>query len=87
MLVDVPPVHGAVGVLHRADLTDDRHLLLRLRPRLPAECELARRSPLPEKPGGRIARVVARRERQHHEMVRLVGWDPEHVFEYCEKDP
>lgn len=19
-----------------------------------------------------------------HEMVRLVGWDPEHVFEYCE---
>jgi hypothetical protein len=20
-----------------------------------------------------------------HEMVRLVGWDPEHVFEYCDE--
>ena len=22
-----------------------------------------------------------------HVMVRLVGWDPDHVFEYCPEDP
>jgi hypothetical protein len=31
--------------------------------------------------------VCTHPECSFHQMVRLIGWDPSHVFEYCQEDP